>query len=179
MNPNASEQYFDYMRGLQPEIISVHPAAVVSTVNAPQHAANSPSFQESPEEHHAHTEAMQVVNQSLNFIMSGNKAMYISADMVQAIFSEMMKNVDAFKKERAAGNTNAITNLRANIGPGSHFARKHRNHLEMHHPNHPETHEPHADGKPENHVSGHGHEHHGQVVDPGLSHHFGDYPTVL
>lgn len=180
MNTPALNQYLDYLNRVQ-GVTAAHPA-VVTEVGAPQHATNAPVYHESPEEHRAHEEAMQVVGQALNFILSGNKAMYISPDMMQAIFSEMIQHIEQFKKERAAGGdpAAALARLRASIGPGSHFARKHRNHLDKHHPNHEETHETHADGKPAACIFCHGHAHHGHLAaPPELSHHFSHYAENL
>lgn len=136
--------------------------------------AECPIVRQLLDDHHAAQEVLQVMHQSLTFILSGNKAMYVPADELQSIMSEMTRQADTYLQARKLHPGLPVAQLKSAIGPGSQFAHRYRRHFEQHHPGHPASFEPHGEGGPDGHIDGKSATHHGRV-NHELEHHFG-YP---
>ena len=140
--------------------------------------AECPVLKQMADDHHTTQEILQVVQNSLNFILAGNKITYVPADEIQAAISEMAKHAEQFRNERKLNPSVPIARLRTQIGPGSQFAHRYHRHFEQHHPDHPATHEPHADGKPKPHIFGHDAQHLG-LLNHEHEHHYGAPPEYI
>ena len=88
--------------------------------------AECPVLKQMADDHHTTQEILQVVQNSLNFILAGNKITYVPADEIQAAISEMAKHAEQFRNERKLNPSVPIARLRTQIGPGSQFAHRYR-----------------------------------------------------
>ncbi len=196
---DAVEKYFSLMQGSGP-VQAAYPAAVATDLRAippalPQQSAatnaagattardlgtmtantvmsDCPVFRQMMDDHHTDHEILHVVHQTLNFIMSGNKSMYVPADEIQSVMSEMMRQAQNFKQERKLNPSAPIARLKAAIGPGSQFAHRYRRHFEQHHPDHPASFEPQGPSEPKSTIQGASSQHQG-YANHELEHHFG------
>lgn len=142
---------------------------------ATQAMAECPVFRQWIEEHRSMQEILQVVHQSLTYIMSGNKGMYVPPDEMQAVMKELHTHAEQFRQERKLNPSLPVARLKAKIGPGSHFAQQYQKHLEQHHPDHEATHEPHGHRQAKPLVQGHTADYHGHFPpNHELEHFFGD-----
>ena len=84
----------------------------------------------------------QAVDHAMHNIMEGNMMMYVPADEILRLQQDLMKHAQEFKQARASNPDMSIGHLTQQIGSGSQFATKYKNHFRQHHPKHPHTHEP-------------------------------------
>lgn len=74
-------------------------------------------------------EVRMAAQESLNFIMSGNKAMRVGAEDVQKVVGEIGRHVEEFLHQRKSNPGLCVSHLKAKIGPSSPFADSHKKRL--------------------------------------------------
>lgn len=147
-----------------PHTTSAHTHMQGSELLASAAMADCPAMCELINEHRTTQEALQIVHQSMNLILSGSKGMYIDAREVQAALNEMSRQVERFKQARKLNPSLPSAQLRAAITPIVHRYKQHFNTHQ--HGGH--THDPHTEEKPKKHIHADGHEHHGTVSSQDL-----------
>ncbi len=90
-------------------------------------------------EHQIDHEIQMAIAASMNYMLRGNKAMYVPADEIHGAMQNLIQQANKIKHQ-SKGNPSAVrARIWSAVGPNSAMAHSYHLHFEQHHPDHVES----------------------------------------